>query len=213
MKVIALISGGIDSPVATALALQNGAEIVCAHFSNAPYSSEKTEEKVFEILRHLAQKYGKKIKLYIIPHGANLTEISRKCERKFTCVLCRRMMFRIASRIAEREKADALLTGESLGQVASQTLSNISAEFSASTKPILRPLLGMDKLEIERLAKGIGTFTASTKPAGCCEITPERPATKAGRRQIEEEEEKLDIEKLARESLKNAKTAEFKFYV
>ena len=139
MKVIALISGGIDSPVATALALQNGAEIVCAHFSNAPYSSEKTEEKVFEILRHLAQKYGKKIKLYIIPHGANLTEISRKCERKFTCVLCRRMMLRIASRIAEREKADALLTGESLGQVASQTLSNISAEFSASTKPINSP--------------------------------------------------------------------------
>lgn len=201
MKVIALISGGIDSPVATALALQGGAEIVCAHFSNVPYTSEKTEEKVFEIVKHLAEKYKRKIKVYVIPHGANLTEISRKCERKFTCVLCRRMMLRIASRIAEKEKADALLTGESLGQVASQTLSNIAAEFSAANKPILRPLFGMDKLEIERLAKEIGTFTASTKPAGCCEITPERPATKAGRRQIEEEEKKLDIEKMTQESL------------
>lgn len=208
MKAIALISGGIDSPVATALALEGGAEVVCAHFSNAPYSSEKTEEKVFEILKHLAEKYRRKIKLYVVPHGANLTEISRKCERKFTCVLCRRMMLRISSRIAEKEKADALLTGESLGQVASQTLSNIAAEFSASELPILRPLLGMDKLEIERLAKGFGTFTASTKPAGCCEITPERPATKAGRGQIEEEEKKLDIEKMAQESMSNARIAE-----
>jgi thiamine biosynthesis protein ThiI len=204
VKVIALVSGGIDSAVASALALQQGMGLVMLHFDTKPLGNTRGIEKTEKLARHLALKFGKKIKVCVVPHGETLFEIARKCGRKYSCVLCRRMMLRVAEKVARREKASALLTGESLGQVASQTLFNLNAEHSAVKIPVMRPLLGMDKLEIEKLAKGFGTFETSILPSACCQI-PVKPATKATGDIIAGEEKKLDIEKLAGNSLKGIK--------
>jgi len=199
-KAIALVSGGIDSAVAAVLALEQGMQPVFLHFDTVPLGNTKGREKTMLLARHLAQLFGKKIKVIIIPHGNVLFAIAKNCDRKYGCVLCRRMMLRIAERIAKKEKAGALLTGESLGQVASQTLSNLNAEHSAVSIPIIRPLLSLDKLQIEKLAKKFGTFETSILPSACCSI-PSKPSTRASQTLIEEEEKKLDIESLLRKSL------------
>lgn len=207
-KGIVLVSGGIDSPVAAALALGQGIKVELLHFCNMPFSDEETEKKVERIVKHLAKRFGKKIRLITAQHGRDLTEIGRNCERKLNCVLCRRMMFRVAGRIAKKRKADFLVTGESLGQVASQTLSNIASEVSSTGMNIARPLLGMDKLEIEKLAKKFGTYDISIGPGGCCTTVPEKPATKATRERAENEEKKLDVDGLAGEAVKGMKIRE-----
>jgi thiamine biosynthesis protein ThiI len=209
-KAIALVSGGIDSAVAAALALEQGMQPVFLHFDTVPLGNTKGREKTILLARHLAQLFGKKIKVIIAPHGSVLFAIAKNCDRKYGCVLCRRMMLRIAEKIAAKEKAGALLTGESLGQVASQTLANLNAEHSAVSIPIIRPLLSLDKLQIEKLAKKFGTFETSILPSACCSI-PSKPATKSNKAVIEEEEKKLDIEKLALDAAKKAKTEEIGF--
>jgi len=148
-KILSLVSGGIDSAVASVLALEQGLDIEILHFETRPLGNARGLEKTKKLARLLEKKFGKKIKVMVAPHGPTLFEIAKNCERKYACVLCRRMMMRIASRIAKKQGCSALLTGESLGQVASQTLFNLNAEHSASKMPIMRPLLGMDKLEIE----------------------------------------------------------------
>lgn len=203
-KVITLVSGGIDSAAAISLALEQGMEVISLHFSTQPFADEKAEEKTIELVAHLQKRFGKKIRLFVIPFGKVLGEIAKNCDRKFNCVLCRRMMFRIAEKVAREEKADALLTGESLGQVASQTLKNLNAEFGSSKIPIMRPLLGMDKLEIEAIAKRFETFEISTMPSSCCSI-PEKPSTSAKKKQIEEEEKKLHIQDIVELAFKERK--------
>lgn len=195
-KAIVLISGGIDSAVAAGLALREGMELVALHYSTVPFADERAEEKTRMVLRHLAKKFGVRIKLIVVPHGRALKEIAEKCERRLNCVLCRRMMLRVASKIAESEKAGCLLSGESMGQVASQTLSNLNAEAMPLSVPVVRPLLGMDKIEIERIAKEFGTFELSILPAACCSI-PEKPATKAAREEAEAEEKKIGVPGIA----------------
>lgn len=198
-KAIALISGGIDSAAAASLALEHGMEITAVHYSTAPFSDKRAEGKATELVTYLERETGKKIKLVVVPFGNVLKEIAKNCDRRFNCVLCRRMMLRIAEKIAKHEKADALLSGESLGQVASQTLSNLNAEAGCISTPTIRPLLGMDKLEIEKIAKAFGTHEISTMPSSCCSI-PEKPATAAKREQIEEAEKSLDTEGLAQKA-------------
>ena len=200
-KAIALISGGIDSAVAGALALEQGMQPVFLHFDTVPIGNTKGREKTMLLARHLARLFGKKINVIVVPHSETLFAITKNCDRKFACVLCRRMMLRIAGRIAKKKKAGALLTGESLGQVASQTLANLNAEHSAVSIPIIRPLLGLDKLQIEKLAKKFATFETSILPSACCSI-PSKPATKASAALILEEEKKLDIEKLVGNAVK-----------
>jgi thiamine biosynthesis protein ThiI len=202
MKVISLISGGIDSPVATYLMLKKGVEIVVTHFDNRPFTDEKQVEKALSLVRHL-EKFGK-IKIYLIPHGESQMEIAKNCTRRYQCVLCRRMMFRVAERIAKLENADAILTGESLGQVASQTLTNILVETQAVDIPILRPLIGMDKMEIVDLAKKIGTYEISILPGLCCTIVPKKPATQAKLERILREEEKININQMLEKSIDGA---------
>lgn len=201
MKVVSLISSGIDSPVATALALKDGAGIVCVHFQNYPFGDRRAEEKVKEILNHLSKKFKRKITLYLIPYGFIQKEFSEKGEMKLQCILCRRMMLKVASAVAAKEKAIALITGESLGQVASQTLSNLRTEYGASKFPILRPLLGVDKLEIEKLAKEFGTYHTSILPAICCTLAPEKPATKSTIERITAEEKKFNEKRLIEKAL------------
>lgn len=198
-RILALVSGGIDSAAAISLALEKDMEVIALHYSTMPFSDERAEQKTRHLVKHLDKKLGKKIKLIIIPFGKTLAAIAKNCERKFNCVLCRRMMLRIAQKTAKEEGAKALLSGESLGQVASQTLSNLNAESGTITMPVIRPLLGMDKLEIEKIAKEFGTFEISTMPSSCCSI-PNKPSTSAKREMMEEQEKSLEIEKLVQDA-------------
>lgn len=208
MKLLALISGGIDSPVAAQMLLAKGAELVAVHFDNRPFADEKQIEKTRVLVRKLEELSKRKIKFYLVPHGKSLLEISRKATRRFGCVICRRMMIRTAERIAGRENADALLTGESLGQVASQTLRNIGTEEASVDIPIIRPLIGLDKVEIERIAKEIGTYDTSIMPGSCCTFVPDKPATQARLKSILEEESKMDIDELVKNAEEGAELIE-----
>ncbi len=193
-KVIVLLSGGIDSAAAISLALEQGMEVVALHCSTV--ALDKTaEQKTISLVRHLEQKFGKKIKLAVVPFFPILNAIVENCDRKFACVLCKRMMSRLGERLAAEENANALLKGDSLGQVASQTLSNLNAEAGCISIPVIRPLLGMDKLEIEAIAKKFETFKISTQPSSCCSI-PDKPSTAAKRAFIELKEKKLDTKGL-----------------
>jgi thiamine biosynthesis protein ThiI len=204
LKVVSLLSGGIDSPVSTHLLLRKGVEVVAVHYDNQPFTDEKMLNKTKELIDRLEELSGKRMKKYIVPHGPSQTVIARSAHRRYQCVLCRRMMFRIGERIAEMEGAEAIATGESLGQVASQTLPNIRTEEQAVNIPVLRPLIGLDKVEIERIAKEIGTYEASIGPGLCCTIVPEKPSTKARIKAVMEEESKIDIEDLVEKALKGA---------
>ena len=200
MKLISLISGGIDSPVATQLMLERGAEIVAVHFDNRPFTGDGQLNKTKAIIEHMEKQNKKNIKTFIAPHNGSHIAFAKNCKRNLHCVLCRRMMLRVAEKIAQREGAKALLTGESLGQVASQTLRNINTESQAVDIPILRPLIGLDKLEIERMAKRTGTYEISILPGMCCDMVPKRPSTYSKLSVILKEEEKVDIEGLVEEA-------------
>lgn len=196
MKLLSLMSGGIDSPVATYLMLRKGDTCLAVHFDNRPFTDEHQLDKVKDLIKRLEKFSKDRIPLYIVPHGKTQIEFARNSIRKFGCVFCRRMMLRISERIAIQEGCEAILTGESLGQVASQTLSNIGAEEDAVDIPILRPLIGFDKIEIERIAREIGTYEISIRPGLCCTIVPEKPATVSQIERIQEEEKKVGIENL-----------------
>jgi thiamine biosynthesis protein ThiI len=201
MKLLSLISGGIDSPAATYLMLKQGAEIEMVHFDNRPFTDDGQFNKTKALVGHL-EKLGKgKIKTYIVPHKESHIAFGKSCKRNLHCVLCRRMMFRVSERLARDKGAEAMLTGESLGQVASQTLRNIKTETQAVDIPILRPLIGLDKIEIEKIAKEIGTYEISILPGMCCSIVPKRPSTYSKLEVVLEEESKVDIQGLVESSL------------
>lgn len=201
MKLLSLVSGGIDSPVATYLMLRKGDSCLALHFDNQPFTDKRQLEKVKELVKRLEKFSKKRIPLYVVPHGKTQIEFAKNSIRKFGCVFCRRMMLRIGERIAIQEGCEAIVTGESLGQVASQTLSNISAEEDAVDIPIIRPLIGFDKIEIERIAREISTYEISIRPGVCCTIVPEKPATVSKIERIREEEKKVDIENLIKDAM------------
>jgi thiamine biosynthesis protein ThiI len=208
-KIIALLSGGIDSPAALALALDGGCEAIAVHFQNYPFSDKKGEEKAKAICQILAKRFKTKIKFLLVPHGETHKAILQNCEARYSCVFCRRFMLRIASKIAEQQCAGALLTGESLGQVASQTLHNLSAERDSASFPIVRPLLGLDKIEIEKIAKKFGTFSKSTEPGLCCNAVPEKPATRARKEAIVENEKRLNVQAIIDNAIAKIEVFEF----
>jgi thiamine biosynthesis protein ThiI len=202
MKLVTLLSGGIDSPVAAHLMMARGAELVTLHMDNRPYGGlEHQLTKVRQLAAILETIHGRKIRQFVAPHGASHAVFIGKCRIGLHCVLCRRMMLRVAGELALREKAAAIVTGESLGQVASQTLQNIAAEYPAAPVPILRPLIGLDKQEIIEIAKKIGTYEISIQPGSCCTAVPDRPATCAVPADIDEEERKVDIAALVEQTM------------
>ena len=204
-KVVSLLSGGIDSPVASFLVQKRGAKIIFVHFHAYPYTSKVSIEKVEKIVEIL-NRYQFTSKLYLVPFAEIQKEILLKTQAKFRVILYRRMMFKIAETIAKKEGAHALVTGESLGQVASQTLENMGVIEEAVKMPVFRPLIGKDKEEIIQIAKKIGTYEISILPhEDCCaRFIPKHPETKAKIGDIKKEEKKLEIKTLIQEGIKNA---------
>lgn len=211
-RVVSLISGGIDSPVASYRMMQRGCKLAFVHFHSSPYLDKTSQEKVHELVKILTHHQFSS-RLYLVPFGEVQRQIVAAVMRPLRVVLYRRMMIRIADFIASRQRATALVTGESLGQVASQTLQNITVIEKASTLPILRPLIGMDKQEIVDQARKIGTFEVSVIPdQDCCQLfVPPHPATKAELTEVEEAESQLDLPALTREAAENAEVIDLKF--
>jgi thiamine biosynthesis protein ThiI len=211
-RVVSLISGGFDSPVATYRMMQRGCRIIFVHFHGVPYQDKTSQDKVCELVK-LLTRHQFESRLYLVPFGEIQRRIVAAVARPLRVVLYRRMMLRIAEAIARKEKAKALVTGESLGQVASQTLDNMAVIQQAARLPILRPLVGMDKQEIIDHAHRIGTFEISSIPdQDCCQLfVPKHPATKANFRDVEADEAKFDVKELIRYGLDNATLEEFTF--
>ena len=205
-KVVGLLSAGIDSPVASILAMKRGASVILVHFHSVPITNEDSIEKVKK-LTEVLKRYQSRIHLYLVSLAPIQKEILVKTKEKFRILLYRRVMLRIAEIIAKKEKAKALITGESLGQVASQTLGNIAAIESVSTIPVLRPLIGMDKQEIMDLAKHYGTYDISILPdQDCCSLfVPKNPATNAKKKYLEHEENNLHLDDLIEEAIDSVK--------
>jgi len=201
---VMLMSGGIDSPVALHYLLRQGHEMLAVHLDNRPFTDDSPLEKIVDHLRLLRERYRQAIPLYVLPHGPTQVTLMRSTDRHVGCVLCRRFMWRGAERIAQREHASFLATGEALGQVASQTLSNMRSATSAVQLPIVRPLIGFDKAEIEAVAKEIGTYEISTRPGVCCQAVPDRPATRSNLVQILQQEQLLDVEQVVEDSVRRA---------
>jgi tRNA uracil 4-sulfurtransferase len=201
---IMLMSGGIDSPVAMDQLLRQGHELTAVHLDNRPFTDDSPLTKVVDHMKVLSQRHGRRIPLYVLPHGPTQITLMRSTDRHVGCVLCRRFMWRTAEKIAERESATFLVTGESLGQVASQTLSNMRTATIAVKIPIIRPLIGFDKLEIEAAAREIGTYEISTRPGLCCQAVPDRPATRSNLVQILGEEERIDVDSIVDECIRKA---------
>jgi len=201
---VMLMSGGIDSPVALHYLLREGHEMVAVHMDNRPFTDDSPLSKTADHLALLRERYHQPIPMYLVPHGTTQVTLMRSTDRHLGCVLCRRFMWRAAERVAVREGATFLATGEALGQVASQTLPNMRTATAAVTLPIVRPLIGFDKNEIEAVAKSIGTYAISTRPGVCCQAVPDRPATRSNLVQILHEEERIDVDQIVDDCLRHA---------
>jgi len=209
-KVLSLISGGIDSPVASFLLTKRGAENVWLHFHSFPLVSKTSIEKTKELAK-IFLNFQPHLKIYFIPFQGAQMEIKTKAIPKYRILLYRRLMLKIAQIIAEKERCQALVTGESLGQVSSQTLPNIKIIEEGIKMPILRPLIGYDKEEIIRLAKKIKTFKISIKPQeDCCTLFVPKHATAKGNLEIIRRiEEKLDISQIIQQTIKKIEIEEY----
>ena len=201
-KAITLLSGGIDSPVSSYMIAKRGIHLIPVHFFSFPYTSQQAKEKVVE-LGQILTTYCGSMTLEVVPFTHIQEEIRDKCPEEYFTLIMRRFMMRIAERIAERTGAGAIVTGENLGQVASQTMEAMATTQAVTRFPVLQPLIGMDKEEIVRMARRIGTFTTSILPyEDCCTVfTPRHPKTHPKLEEVEAAEQNLEIEALVSEAL------------
>ncbi|MBM7605618.1 thiamine biosynthesis protein ThiI [Metabacillus crassostreae] len=206
-KGLLLLSGGIDSPVAGYLTLKRGVELEIIHFFSPPYTSDRAKQKVIDLAKELTS-YGGKIKLHIVPFTTIQEKIQAQVPENYTMTSTRRMMLKIADQLREKQQALALITGESLGQVASQTLESMIAINAVTNTPILRPLITMDKLEIIEIAKEINTHDISIRPyEDCCTIfTPASPKTMPKLEKVSRFESFVDFDELISEAVDNIET-------
>ncbi len=196
MKFVSLVSSGIDSPAATYLLSNKVEEIILLHADNRPFTDDREIEKFVILAKFLKTLIPSKLTALLIPHGQMLQTYKTRCDNKFTCVICKRMMLRYAEAIAKKEHANAIVMGDSLGQVASQTLQNLRVVEEAVSILILRPLIGFDKEDTIQIAKKIGTFDLSIAPADGCKAVPIKPSTQARIEQIQVEEQKINVDEL-----------------
>ncbi len=201
---VTLLSGGIDSPVASWMMAKRGVSLEPVHFFSPPYTSDAAKEKVVELARSLAPWCGR-MRLQIVPFTEIQEEIRRKCPEDFFTLVMRRFMMRIAEACAEEIHARSVITGECLGQVASQTMEALRCTEDVVTLPVLRPLIGMDKEEIVRVARRIGTFDTSILPyEDCCTVfTPRHPKTKPHLDEVRGAEAALDVAALCARAMEN----------
>lgn len=205
-KVATLISGGIDSPVATYMASKRGLEIEGVHFHSFPFTSEKSAQKVEDLAR-IVGRYTGGMRLHMVNLLPIQKEIAGNCPEELMTILSRRFMMRIAEKIAIKNGATALVTGESIGQVASQTIEGLTATNEVvKTMPVIRPLISFDKEDIITISRQIDTYETSILPEeDCCTVfLPKKPATKPKLEKLHKAEEALDIEKLVDEAIENA---------
>ena len=197
-----LLSGGIDSPVAGWMIAKRGVHINAVHFHSYPYTSDRAKEKVLDLARILSESCCG-IRVHVVPFTKIQMEIHEKCPDEYTTLIMRRYMMRIAERVAISEKSEALITGESIGQVASQTMTALGTTDMVVNMPVFRPVIGFDKTEIIAIAEKIGTMETSSLPyEDCCTVfTPRHPATHPHLDIIEEAEAKLDMEALIQEAM------------
>lgn len=205
-KACVLISGGIDSPVASYMMAKRGLELTAVHFASPPYTSVRAEEKVVELLDRVAA-YSGRIKMYTVPFTKIQEQIRERCHEEYFTIIMRRYMMQIAEIIARENDCQALITGESLGQVASQTIGSIACTDAVCTMPVFRPLIGMDKEEIITVSRKIDTFEVSIQPyEDCCTVfTPKHPRTRPVLSVVEEEQNKTDVEELIKEAVEQVK--------
>lgn len=206
-KALLLLSGGIDSPVAGWMIGNRGMQIEALHFHSYPFTSERAKEKVIDLAKQLSSYVGK-IKIYSVNLLPIQKEINEKCRSEEMTIISRRFMMKIAEKIASKRSIDALVTGENLGQVASQTIQSMSVINESVKIPILRPLVAMNKVDIIDRAKEIGTYETSILPfEDCCTVfLPKRPLTKPRLEKILASEEKLDVDFLVDEAINNMET-------
>lgn len=204
-RAVSLLSGGIDSPVSTYMIAKRGVSIIPVHFFSFPYTSMQAKEKVIELTR-LLTKYCSRLKLEIVPFTHIQEEIRQKCPEELFTVIMRRFMMRISERIADYNGCKAIVTGENLGQVASQTLEAMAVTEECVTMPVLRPVVGLDKKDIIATAVKIGTFETSILPyEDCCTVfTPRHPRTKPRLEDVIAAEAALDIKALVDEAFENS---------
>jgi len=211
-RALSLLSGGIDSPVASWMVAKRGMEIEAIHFHSYPFTSEKSQEKVRDLAQILA-KYCGRIRL----HKVNILEIQKAiglhCKEEEMTIISRRFMMQIAQRVAEKRFCDALITGESIGQVASQTIQGLTCTNAAVSIPVFRPLIAMDKTEIVEIAQKIGTFETSILPEeDCCTVfSPKKPVTKPKLDRIEKSQNALEVEKLIQDAIDNIEVEDIEF--
>ena len=200
---VTLLSGGIDSPVSTYMIAKRGVRLIPVHFFSFPYTSQQAKDKVVELGRQLTEYCGR-MTLEVVPFTHIQEEIRDKCPEEYFTLIMRRFMMRIAKRIADANGAKAIVTGENLGQVASQTMEAMASTQAVVDLPVLQPLIGMDKEEIVTLARKIGTFETSILPyEDCCTVfTPRHPRTHPKLKDVEAAESALDIEALVDEAVK-----------
>ena len=208
-KGLVLFSGGIDSPVAAWMMAKRGMVVEAMHFHSYPYTSDRAKEKV-ERLCGIVASYGGRIRMHIVNLLHVQEEIVKNCPEEETTILVRRFMMRIAEKIAVKNKCMMLITGENLGQVASQTAEALVVTDATVSMPVMRPLIGMDKIEIMDRAKEIGTYETSIEPyEDCCTVfLPKHPTTKPKLERIEESESKLDVEKLVEAAVESEETVD-----
>ena len=199
---VSLLSGGIDSPVSSYMIAKRGVQLELLHFASPPYTSEQAREKVLQLAQELTVWCGR-LTVHVVPFTEIQEEIRRKCPEDHFTLIMRRFMMRLGDRLAHELACKAIVTGESLGQVASQTIQALVVSDDVATLPVLRPLIGMDKEEIVRIARHVGTFDTSILPyEDCCTVfTPRHPKTKPDLEQVREYEAALDIDALCDKAL------------
>ena len=201
---MSLLSGGIDSPVSSWMMARRGVELEMVHFVSPPYTSQQAQDKVLELARLLTAWTGRLL-VHIVPFTEIQEEIRRSCPEDHFTLIMRRFMMRLADALAHELGCGALVTGECLGQVASQTMAALAVSEDAATLPVLRPLIGMDKVEIIRMSREIGVFDTSILPyEDCCTVfTPRHPKTKPHVEEVREMEQALDVAGLVQRAMEN----------